>query len=66
MVEAKTDNIYKRLASKIQNPLENMGDFEPAVKIFEHLLTPEQAWLQSAGYCQSEKGRSNLDNDDQY
>ncbi len=48
MAKAKTGNIYQRLASKIQNPLENMGDFEPAVKIFEHLLTPEQAELADA------------------
>src|SRR4030067_3598437 len=48
MAEAKTDNVYARLARKIENQAENLGDFPATAKIFQHLLTQEQAELADA------------------
>ncbi len=48
MAKTQADNIYHRLASKIESPLENLADYEVTAKIFQHLLTPEQAELADA------------------
>ncbi|MFC1874414.1 ATP-binding protein, partial [Chloroflexota bacterium] len=61
--KTETDNIYKRLASRVENPIENLGDFEPAIKIFEHLLTSEQAELADAFPAVPEELASKLGRD---
>ncbi|MFC1533141.1 4Fe-4S binding protein [Thermodesulfobacteriota bacterium] len=48
MAEEQTDDIFVRLAKRIYNPIENLGDFEAAPKIFKHVLTFEQAQLADA------------------
>ena len=48
MAEVKADTVYQRLARKIENQAENLGDFPATAKIFQHLLTLEQAELADA------------------
>ncbi len=48
MVKAPGDDIYQRLAGKIESQFENFGEYQTTPKIFKHLLTPEQAELADA------------------
>lgn len=73
MAKSKVPDIYWRLANRVRNSEENIGEFESAAKIFQRLLTLEQAELAEAFPATAEElaaklGRSlaSVNNDLQY